>query len=109
MRPRALTRAALVAGLLLAASPAAATCVDRICTPFGPGSVDTSRDGSVSDSCLYYKHRAPAPADWPGYDNGGPYVFVRTKAWGEQPAFAWGVGWDYRVCDLLLSRIPTGG
>lgn len=96
MRARLVVAAALAVAALPA--PARATCVNNVCTPYGPGSIDTA--GDVWHSCVYYKASAPAPPGWPaGNDSGGPYVFVRTKQWG----FDHPTGWDVRVCDLDAS------
>lgn len=112
MRLRSLAGAILVAALLGPAPAAEATCVSApdvvFCLPTGPGSVYLD-GGDLSESCLYIKMKSPAPPEWPqGADSGGPYIFIRSKAWGNQPGHGLGYGYDYRFCDLLIPSASVG-
>ena len=106
---RVLAAAVVVAAATIA--PANATCVNNVCTPPAPaslpGSIDVDPGGDIWNSCLYIKYYAPAPNDWdPNADSGGPYVFTRTKAWGNQPGYGpYGTGWDTRYCNDLNSVV----
>jgi hypothetical protein len=108
MRVRHHLRAVLVTALVLvAAPPADATCINGQCLPAGPGSAELDVASSALDSCLYIKMDRPAPPDWdPNNDSGGPYVFLKSKAWGNRPGYQWPVGYDYRFCDLV-PVLPT--
>lgn len=96
---------ALAVPILLATSGAAsATCVDSVCTPVGPGSVegdvDVNGDGVL---CAYKKDYAPPPSDWTGPANApAPYFFSRTQAWGDEYEHRWLHDWDTRYCAPLL-------
>ncbi len=94
-RGKALRAAALVA--VLATAPASyGTCVDNVCAPVGPVSISTERAGEAG-TCLYIKFEDPAPWDWNSRNAGRPYVFWRTKGWGN----TYPTDWDRRFCDLV--------
>lgn len=102
--------AAVVPGLLLAAAPARAVCVSTSELSACLSDASGTLPGGDGGNCLYEKTSPGAPPDWDSATNGSepPYVWIKTKAWGEMPGHRREDGaWDNRWCFELLACPPS--
>jgi hypothetical protein len=92
----------VIAATLALAMPAGATCVDNVCVPGPPGSISNEGSGDPG-TCMYESDTRPW--DWQGNDDGPPYIFWRTKAWGLR--YPYPTHWDVQICDIWPGQVPT--